>query len=58
MTELLEIIEDLETLQVLHDGGAKDNNLEDILEKYRKRFKKAEADMERQADLFDYPCPT
>ena len=52
MNDLLEIIEDLEMLQVLHDGGAKDNHLEDILKKYRERFKKAEADMERQYELF------
>ena len=51
MNELLEIIEDLETLEVLHDGG-KDAHIEYLLKKYRERFKKAEADMERQYVLF------
>ena len=52
MNELLEIIEDLETLEVLHDGGSKDAHIEYLLKKYRERFKKAEADMERQYELF------
>ena len=33
MTELMEIIEDLETLEVLHDGGGKDAHIEYLLKK-------------------------
>tara|TARA_B100001287_G_scaffold183796_1_gene155062 strand:+ start:711 stop:884 length:174 start_codon:yes stop_codon:yes gene_type:complete len=57
MTELIEMIEDLEMLDAL-DPVAKEAHLERLLTKYKTRFADAEADLERQADLFDYPCPS
>ena len=57
MTELLEMIEDLEMLDALDPVG-KEAHLERLLTKYKTRFADAEADLEHQADLFDYPCPT
>ena len=57
MTELIEMIEDLEMLDALDPVG-KEAHLERLLTKYKTRFADAEADLQRQADLFDYPCPT
>ena len=57
MQELIEMIEDLEMLDAL-DTVSRESHLEFLIGKYKMRFADAEADMERQADLFDYPCPT
>ena len=51
MNDLIEIIEDLEMLEVLNDG-AKDGHIEFLLAKYRERFAEAEADLERQYEMF------
>lgn len=51
MNDLIEIIEDLEMLEVLNDG-AKDGHIEFLLNKYRERFADAEADLERQYEMF------
>lgn len=51
MNDLIEIIEDLEMLEVLNDG-AKDGHIEYLLTKYRERFAEAEADLERQYEMF------
>ena len=51
MNELLEIIEDLEMLDALDPVG-KEAHLERLLSKYRTRFAEAEADLERQYELF------
>lgn len=51
MNDLIEIIEDLEMLEVLNDG-AKDGHIEYLLNKYRERFEDAEADLERQYEMF------
>lgn len=50
MNELMEIIEDLEMLDALHDAG-KEAHLDLLLTKYKTRFADAEADMERQAEF-------
>jgi hypothetical protein len=57
MTDLIEMIEDLEMLDAL-DTVSKEAHLERLIAKYKTRFTLAEAELERQADLFDYPCPT
>jgi len=54
MNELLEMIEDLEMLEVLNDGGGKDAHIEFLLKKYRTRFEDAERDMARQAEFEFY----
>jgi len=51
MNDLIEMIEDLEMLEVLNDG-AKDSHIEYLLKKYRGRFADAEADLERQYEMF------
>ena len=51
MNELLEIIEDLEMLEVL-DTASKEAHIEFLLNKYKERFKDAEADLERQYEMF------
>jgi len=51
MNDLMEMIEDLEMLEVLNDGGGKDAHIEFLLKKYRTRFEDAERDMERQMEL-------
>ena len=51
MNDLMEMIEDLEMLEVLNDGGGKDAHIEFLLQKYRTRFEDAERDMERQMEL-------
>jgi hypothetical protein len=57
MNDLIEYIEDLEMLDAL-DPVSKEAHLERLLSKYKTRFADAEADLERQAEMFDYPCPT
>ena len=51
MNDLIEMIEDLEMLEVLNEG-AKDGHIEYLLKKYRGRFADAEADLERQYEMF------
>lgn len=51
MNDLIEMIEDLEMLEVLNEG-AKDGHIEFLLKKYRDRFSEAEADLERQYEMF------
>ena len=51
MSELIEIIEDLEMLDALDPVG-KEAHLERLLTKYKNRFAEAEADLERQYELF------
>lgn len=51
MNELIEIIEDLEMLEVL-DTASKEAHIEFLLNKYRERFADAEADLERQYEMF------
>lgn len=57
MNDLIEMIEDLEMLEAL-DTVSSEAHLEFLIGKYKSRFKTAEQDLERQAELFDYPCPT
>jgi len=57
MQELAEMIEDLEMLDALDPVG-KEAHLERLLSKYKTRFADAEADLERQFEMFEYPCPT
>lgn len=52
MNDLIEIIEDLEMLEVLPEGGSRDAHIEFLLNKYRERFEDAEADLERQYEMF------
>jgi hypothetical protein len=54
MNDLLEIIEDLEMLEVLNDGGGKDAHIEFLLSKYRTRFEDMEQDLERQGEFAFY----
>ena len=51
MNELIEITADLEMLDALDPVG-KEAHLERLLSKYRTRFAEAEADLERQYELF------
>ena len=51
MNDLIEIIEDLEMLEVL-DTASKEVHIEFLLNKYKERFKEAEADLERQYEMF------
>ena len=53
MNDLIEMIEDLEMLEVLPDGGTREAHIEYLLKKYRERMEAYERDMERQEDLFD-----
>jgi len=57
MTELIEMIEDLEMLEAL-DTVSREAHLELLISKYKNKFSDAEADLERQFEMFDYPCPT
>jgi len=57
MNELAEMIEDLEMLDALDPVG-KEAHLERLLSKYKTRFADAEADLERQFEMFEYPGPT
>lgn len=51
MNDLIEIIEDLEMLEVL-DTVSREAHIEFLLNKYRQRFEDAEADLERQYEMF------
>ena len=55
MNDLLEMIEDLETIQTLTMHPALEETIERILEKYEVRKIELEAEMERQyeMELFD-----
>ena len=52
MNELLEMIEDLETIQTMTMHPALEETIERILEKYEVRKIELEEDMERQYELF------
>ena len=52
MNELLEMIEDLETIQTMTMHPALEETIERILEKYEIRKIELEEDMERQYELF------
>jgi len=52
MNELLEMIEDLETIQTMTMHPALEETIENILQKYEQRKDDLEADMERQYELF------
>ena len=51
MNELLEMIEDLETIQTLTMHPALEETIERILAKYEQRREDLEADMARQFDM-------
>jgi L-lactate utilization protein LutC len=51
MQELLEMIEDLETIQTLTSHPALEETIERILEKYEVRKIELEEDMERQYEM-------
>ena len=57
MSELIEMIEDLEMLEAL-DTVSREAHLELLISKYKSKFADVEADLERQFEMFDYPCPT
>ena len=50
MNDLIEYIEDLETLEAL-DTVSKEAHIEFLINKYKVKFNKAEADMERQYEM-------
>jgi hypothetical protein len=52
MNDLIEMIEDLETIQTLTSHPALEETIENIICKYIARKEDLEADMERQYDLF------
>lgn len=52
MQELLEMIEDLETIQTMTMHPALEETIERILEKYEVRKIELEEDIERQYELF------
>jgi hypothetical protein len=52
MNELIEMIEDLETIQTMTMHPALEETIERILTKYEERKTDLEADMERQYELF------
>jgi len=52
MNELIEMIEDLETIQTMTMHPALEETIENILQKYEQRKDDLEADMERQYELF------
>ena len=52
MNELLEMIEDLETIQTMTMHPALEETIERILNKYEERRADLEADLERQYELF------
>lgn len=51
MNELIEYIEDLEMLEAL-DTVSKEAHLELLINKYKMKFAEAEADLERQHEMF------
>ena len=51
MSDLIEYIEDLETLDSL-DTVSREAHLEFLISKYKDRFSKEEAELEKQYDLF------
>ena len=53
MQELLEMIEDLETIQTMTMHPALEETIERILSKYEQRQSDWEADLERQYQLFE-----
>jgi len=53
MQELLEMIEDLETISTMTMHPALEETIERILEKYEVRKIELEEDMERQYEMFD-----
>jgi hypothetical protein len=52
MNDLIEMIEDLETIQTLTSHPALEETIENIICKYIARKEDLEADLERQYDLF------
>ena len=50
MTDILEMIEDLEMLDAL-DTVSREAHLEFLINKYKVKFKEAEGDMERQFEM-------
>jgi len=52
MQELLEMIEDLETISTMTMHPALEETIERILQKYEQRKDDLEADLERQYELF------
>ena len=54
MNELLEMIEDLETINSLTMHPALDETVESLLTKYKTRFEDMERDMERQGEFEFY----
>ena len=52
MNDLLEMIEDLETIQTLTNHPALEETIERILAKYDERRADWEADLERQYEMF------
>ena len=53
MNDLIEFVEDLETLETWADTPGFHQALEQILPKWRDRLAEAEAFMSQQAELFD-----
>ena len=53
MNDLLEMIEDLETIQTLTMHPALEDTIVAILAKYDQRREDLEAEMERQFEMFD-----
>ena len=53
MNDLIEMIEDLETIQTLTNHPALEETIERILTKYELRKEDLEAEMERQFEMFD-----
>jgi len=51
MNDLIEMIEDLETIQTLVNHPALEDTIERILEKYEERKDAWEAEMERQYEM-------
>jgi hypothetical protein len=52
MNDLIEMIEDLETIQTLTNHPALEDTIKSLLQKYEQRKDDLEADLERQYDLF------
>jgi len=52
MNDLIEMIEDLETIQTLTNHPALEETIERILQKYDQRKEDLEAEMERQFEMF------
>ena len=49
MTDMLEMIEDLKTLEILPEGASRDIQIEHLITKYQDRFQTAENEMEEVA---------